>query len=86
MRYTVLNTLQLFIMTTLTGLISGAIVILFVLHHDYKLLPVVVKAVTGECIKVVNYQNGHAFSCHDVDVLLRQYRVQIEKLEVEKTP
>lgn len=83
MRYTVLNTLQLLIMTMLTGFIAGAIMIAFTLHRDYKLLPKVIKTGNGECVKVVNYQNGHAFSCHDLDVLLRQYRVEVD---TEKSP
>jgi hypothetical protein len=83
MKYTVLSTMQLLIMTLLTGLLAGALSIGFVIWRDYKLLPIVATTVGGECIKVLNLQNGHAFSCPDKDVLLRQYRVQVLPVEAK---
>lgn len=77
MRFTTLTTVQLLIMTLLIGLIAGAMNVSFMMYSRYILLPTVVKTVTGECVKVMNYENGHAFSCPDVDVLLRQYRTEL---------
>lgn len=76
-RFTTLTTVQLLIMTLLIGLIAGAMNVSFVMYREYITLPTVVKTAANECVKVVNYQNGHAFSCPDVDVLLRQYRVEL---------
>ena len=42
---------------------------------DYRTLPVVNYDKTGACTSVQNYENGHAFNCADVDVLLRRYRI-----------
>ena len=41
-------------------------------------LPVVHYDKTNACVKVENFENGHAFNCQDVDVLLRRYRKHIE--------
>jgi hypothetical protein len=79
MKYMTLTTVQLLIMTLLTGLIASTISIGVSIYREYVLLPTVYRSVTGECIKVVNYQNGHAFSCPDVDVLLRRYRSEVSK-------
>ena len=86
MKYTVLTTVQLLIMTLLTGLIAAVISIGFTLYREYAVLPVVHKTAAGECVKVVNFQNGHAFSCPDVNVLLRQYRTVTEPSETSLLP
>jgi hypothetical protein len=80
-KYTTLTNMQLLIMTLLTGLIAAAISVLFTMYQEYRVLPTVFTSPTGECIKVVNYQNGHAFGCPDVNVLLRQYRTEVEKAQ-----
>lgn len=78
MKYTTLTNAQLLVMTLLTGLIAGAVSTGASMYREYRMLPTVHR--TGsECIKVVNYQNGHAFSCPDVDVLLRHYRTVISE-------
>lgn len=42
---------------------------------QYRLLPEAhFSATDDKCIKVVNFENGHAFTCNDVDVLLRRYK------------
>ncbi len=81
MKYTTLTNTQLLIMTLLTGLIAAGINVLFTMYQEYRVLPTVFKSPNGDCIKVVNYQNGHAFSCPDVNVLLRQYRTEVEKTQ-----
>lgn len=40
----------------------------------YSLPQVIYNPVDNSCIKVINFQNGDAYNCHDVDVLLRKYR------------
>jgi len=74
MRFVTLTQLQLFIFSIIVGLISGGLVIGFMKVEDNKLLPVVTFTTNGQCVKVVNFENGHAFGCPDVDVLLRRYR------------
>lgn len=77
MKYTTLSNPQLLVMTILTGLIAGAISIAASMYREYAVLPIVHKTPAGECVKVVNFVNGHAFSCPDVNVLLRQYRSEV---------
>ena len=83
MKNTVLSTVQLLIMTLLMGLMAGAIAVGFTIWRDYKLLPIVATTQGGECVKVLNLQNGHAFSCPDRDILLRQYRIQVLPAEAK---
>jgi hypothetical protein len=46
----------------------------FYFYMDSRILPIVYKDAAGECVKVENLENGHAFNCNDVDVTLRRYR------------
>jgi hypothetical protein len=73
-RYTVLTNLQLFVLTLFIGLIAGGVSIAHRMYAEYMLLPQVTVTEAGQCVKVINLENGHAFSCPDVDVLLRRYR------------
>lgn len=74
MRYTTLTSIQLFILAIIVGLISGGMVLAAQEYQEIQLLPVVTFAPGGECVKVTNFENGHAFGCPDVNVLLRRYR------------
>ncbi len=79
MRYTTLTNVQLFIFAILTGLIAGGLIMVHSLYRDYVLLPEVTVDSSGVCVKVTNFENGHAFSCPDKDVLLRRYRKVISQ-------
>jgi hypothetical protein len=74
MKYTTLTNAQLFLLAILTGLIAAGTLLVYRVYSDYRLLPQVHQTPSGECIKVVNFENGHAFGCPDVNVLLRRYR------------
>lgn len=77
MRYTTLTTFQLFILAIIVGFISAGLVLAVKKYDELQLLPIVTVSPTGECIKVTNFENGHAFGCPDVNVLLRRYRKAI---------
>jgi hypothetical protein len=79
MRYTTLTNVQLFLLALLTGLIAGGVIMVHSLYRDYVLLPQVTVDGAGACVKVTNFENGHAFTCPDKDVLLRRYRTLIAK-------
>lgn len=79
MRFVTLSQFQLFFMSVIVGLIASGAVIGFNKYEEIKLLPIVTFTAGGECVKVVNFENGHAFSCPDVDVLLRRYRKEYVK-------
>ena len=79
MRFVTLSQFQLFIFAVIVGLISGALVIGSQRYEADKLLPVVTFTQAGACVKVTNFENGHAFGCPDVDVLLRRYRKEYVK-------
>jgi len=78
-RYITLTQFQLFLFAIIVGVISGGLVIGFNKYQDVRLLPVVSFTEAGQCIKVTNFENGHAFGCPDVDVLLRRYRKEYVK-------
>ena len=75
MRFATLSTTQLLLMTTLMSLLTALLVSINSWYQDLRLLPEVHVDTTGACVKVVNYENGHAFNCQDKDVLLRRYRL-----------
>lgn len=75
MKYSIINNYQLVILCLLVGLISGFIVSINRTWRDYNLTPQVFVRPNGECVKVLNFENGHSFTCTDKDILLRRYRV-----------
>ena len=74
MRYTTLSSVQLFMLALLMSLSTAVLVSINTWYQETRLLPEVHVDKAGACIKVVNFENGHAFNCNDVDVLLRRYR------------
>ena len=76
MKYSLITNVQLFMLALLIGLTSSLVTISFNLWQQRELLPVVQVDQLGQCIAVVNMENGHAFTCNDIGVVLRQYRTQ----------
>jgi len=62
------------------SLLTAVLMCINTWYMDYRLLPVVHKDASGTCTKVENFENGHAFNCADVDVILRRYRTPNEKI------
>ena len=77
--YTV-TTKQLLGAAILMSILTASLIGINNYVNQYLLLPEVnVSKADDKCVKVVNFENGHAFTCNDVDVLLRRYRkVQIK--------
>ncbi len=74
MRYITLTSWQLFILSFLMSVLVAALVSINTWYMETRLLPEVHVDDSGQCIKVVNFENGHAFNCQDVNVILRRYR------------
>ena len=74
MRFVTLTSIQLLVMTCLVSILVSTLVALNMWYMDFRLLPEVHVDGAGACVKVVNYENGHAFNCNDVNVVLRRYR------------
>ena len=74
-RYTTLSAAQLFMLALLMSLLTAVLVSINTWYQETRLLPEVHVDKTGACVKVVNFENGHAFNCQDLDVLLRRYRI-----------
>jgi hypothetical protein len=74
MRYATLSTIQLLILAVFMSLSVAVLVSINSWYQDFRLLPEVHQDKAGTCVKVVNFENGHAFGCNDVNVLLRRYR------------
>ena len=68
---------SILIAVTTTALVSAAY-----LYKERESLPEVhLSKKDNACIKVVNFQNGDAYGCPDVDVILRKYRKVLEEPE-----
>jgi hypothetical protein len=74
MRYATLSTLQLLLLSVVMSVLVATLVSINTWYQDFRLLPEVHSDKAGVCVKVVNFENGHAFNCNDVNVLLRRYR------------
>jgi hypothetical protein len=73
-RYTNLSTVQLLLLSLLIAAFVAVLASINTWYMDQRLLPEVHVDKAGACVKVVNFENGHAFNCGDVNVLLRRYR------------
>lgn len=80
MKFNLISHLELFFLALMIGLVSSALSVCVILYLDWRLLPVVHVDDAGTCIKVENFENGHAFNCEDVDVILRRYRTPHEAI------
>ena len=73
-RYTIVTSWQLVALSILISALVSTLVALNTWWMDNRLLPQVVTDAQGQCLKVNNYENAHAFNCNDVGVLLRRFR------------
>lgn len=74
MRFVTLSSVQLSVLTLLMALLTAILVSINTWYLDTRLLPEVHVDSAGQCLTVVNFENGHAFNCQDVNVVLRRYR------------
>lgn len=73
--YTV-TTPQLIFATVLSALIAAGSIVAYTQFKEQQgrqTLPEVQLTLEGNCSKVINFRNGDAYNCEDVDVLLRDY-------------
>jgi hypothetical protein len=70
-----ITTKQLIANITLTSGLFVAFVVLLYSANEYLNLPEVYQGSDGKCVKVVNFKNGDAYSCLDVDQILKKYKV-----------
>ena len=73
------STKQLIGFAFLLSIFTAALIGINNYINQYRVLPIAYYGADEKCIKVVNFENGHAFTCNDVDVLLRRYRKVIEQ-------
>lgn len=71
--YTV-STVQLIVASALIATIGAGEVIAYNQYKEQQLIPQVQVNTEGACVKVINFNNGEAYNCQDVDVLLRRYK------------
>lgn len=72
-KYYQVSGFQLFMMAVIVGVISAALITINTAVQEYLQLPMVHFS-NDQCVVVSNYKNGDAFTCSDVDVVLRKYR------------
>lgn len=83
MTFYALSSREIYIFATIISILISAIISINNYVQAYLVLPEVYTNNQGACIKVVNYENGHAFNCNDVNVILRKYR-KVSVTENEK--
>lgn len=81
--YTV-STLQLIAAAVLQSVITASCVIYYDQYKEKQHWPQVTINANDECIKVVNFNNGEAYNCQDIDIVLRQYVKVLEKKQPEE--
>jgi hypothetical protein len=72
---------QLMTATVLSALIAAGTTVMYFQFKERQSLPTVYQ-VDSKCTSVVNFKNGDAYTCEDVDIILRNYK----KEEVSNTP
>jgi hypothetical protein len=78
--YTV-KTSQLLVATLLSAAISSGSIVAYMQWKDKQALPEVQQTADGKCVKVINFKNGDAYNCEDVDVVLRTYTKTLAKTD-----
>ena len=73
-RYSNVSNWQFLLLALLIAIFSSLLVSINSWYMDFRTLPRVHLDKAGQCVKVENLENGHAFNCEDLDVLLRRYR------------
>lgn len=74
-KYYSVSSLQLILISLLTCILTISLFEINSLVKEYLSLPeVMISTKDNSCIKVVNYENGQAYNCNDVNVILRKYR------------
>jgi hypothetical protein len=86
MAFYTLSMKQVIVNSLLIALVSSSTIILFMVGKEYYLeWPDVYKNVEGKCVKVINFKNGDAYNCNDLDVVLRNYKVKkVDGITAEK--
>lgn len=73
-RYTTLSSWQMMALAVVMSILAAVLVSINTWYMDYRTLPIVYIDAAEACMKVENFENGHAFNCNDVNVTLRRYR------------
>lgn len=79
MAYYTVSGNQMFFNSIMIAILTAVLVEGINITKEYYYLPKVVVGKDNACVKVINYENGHAFNCQDVDVILRKYNKVIEE-------
>ena len=77
-RYSTVTYGQLFFLALTMSIFAAILVVINMYYMDSRTLPRVHTDKSGTCLKVDNFENGDAFNCNDVGVILRRYREVVE--------
>lgn len=75
-RYYQVSAFQLFLTAIAVGIIAASLISINMQVREHLLSPTVIQTTDGKCAAVENYKNGDAFTCADVGVILRTYRIR----------
>lgn len=75
-KFYVVSEIQTIFIVLNSALISAALVVAANAGKQFLELPRVILEKDKKCVQVVSYKNGEAFTCGDVDLTLRNYRIE----------
>lgn len=75
-KYYVVSNPQIIITAILVAVLTTSLMVINTTVKEYFELPAVTFSEDGKCATVSNYKNGEAYTCNDVGVVLRNYRLK----------
>jgi hypothetical protein len=75
-KYYIVSNLQILISAVLAAVLSASLIVINTAVNNYFEQPVVLLTSDGKCVSVTNFKNGESYTCNDIGMLLRNYRVK----------
>jgi hypothetical protein len=74
--YHLVSNLQVIFLTIISSLMMSSCVLAFMALKQYLELPKVIVSADKKCVQVISFKNGETFTCGDLDMSLRNYRIE----------
>ena len=75
-KYYIVANFQILISSILAAILTASLIVINTAVTNYFEQPSVLLSGDGKCVSVTNYKNGEAYTCNDVGVLLRNYKIK----------
>lgn len=75
-KYYVVSNLQIFVSAVLSAILAASLIVINTAVNNYFELPIVLMTEDNKCSTVISFKNGEAYTCNDVNMILRNYRTK----------